>query len=147
MKGEHSDPKNAIAFFRERSQTNACLPSLPQAANLHISISYLQYSYHNTSGQGTFATAHLKALTQPFAEFLINYKLGITRWHKSHQVHVASYRLLSRMYFIFWFVHSCNFSPNERTLQNHNRYRKNGVAENNQTKPCKRSAAPASLGI
>ena len=61
--------------------------------------------------------------------------------------HVASYRLLSRMYFIFWFVHSCNFSPNERTLQNHNRYRKNGVAENNQMKPCKRSAAPASLGI
>ena len=62
-------------------------------------------------------------------------------------VNVASYRLLSRMYFIFWFVHSCNFSPNERTLQNHNRYRKNGVAENNQTKPCKRSAALASLGI
>ncbi|MBQ3025165.1 MAG: Rpn family recombination-promoting nuclease/putative transposase [Spirochaetaceae bacterium] len=62
-------------------------------------------------------------------------------------VNVASYRLLSRMYFIFWFVHSCNFSPNERTLQNHNRYRKNGVAENNQTKPCKRSAAPASLRI
>ena len=62
-------------------------------------------------------------------------------------VNLASYRLLSRMYFIFWFVHSCNFSPNERSLQNHNRYRKNGVAENNQTKPCKRSAAPASLGI
>ena len=36
----------------------------------------------NTSGQGPFATAHLKALTQPFFEFLINYKLGIRRWHK-----------------------------------------------------------------
>lgn len=41
----------------------------------------------NTSGQGTFAAAHLKALTQPFAEFLINYKLGIAWWNKSHQVH------------------------------------------------------------
>ena len=53
-------------------------------------ISNWQYSYHNTSGQGTFAAAHLKALTQPFAEFLINYKLGITRWHKSHQVHATN---------------------------------------------------------